>query len=88
MLLRTETSITCFLKKLTIITLTDTSIIYFLLNVVWLQLNVVWFRPPRTKTAVYGPSIRPPVHVDNGPKFGHRPSISWTESDNRPRLSF
>ena len=45
-------------------------------------------RPPWTKTAVCGPSICPSVHVDNGPKFVLRPSISWTNSDARPRLSF
>ena len=33
------------------------------------------------------PSIRPPVHVDNRPKFGHRPSIPWTDWDTGPRLS-
>ena len=31
---------------------------------------------------------RLPVHVDNGPKFGLRPTISWTNSDFGPRLSF
>ena len=45
-------------------------------------------RPPWTKTAVCGPSICPSVHVDNGPKFVLRPSISWTNSDAGPRLSF
>ena len=30
----------------------------------------------------------PAVHMDNGPKFKHRLSISWTESDAGPRLSF
>ena len=45
-------------------------------------------RPPWTKTAVYGPSTRPSVHVDNGPKFVLRPSISWTNLDAGPRLSF
>ena len=33
------------------------------------------------------PSIRSPVNVDNRPKFGHRPSIPWTDSDTPPRLS-
>ena len=33
------------------------------------------------------PSIRPPVHADNRPKFGHRPSIPWTDWDTGPRLS-
>ena len=45
-------------------------------------------RPPWTKTAVYGPSTRPSVLVDNGPKFVLRPSISWTSLDAGPRLSF
>ena len=35
-----------------------------------------------------GPSTRPFVHVDNGMKFGLRPTISWTNSDVGPRLSF
>ena len=30
----------------------------------------------------------PPVHVYNRPKFKLRPSISWTDSDAGPRLSF
>ena len=47
---------------------------------------VIRSRPLRTKTAVCGPSIRSPVHVDNGPKSGPRPSISWTDSDTGPRL--
>ena len=48
--------------------------------------NSVWNRPPRTKTAVCGPFIRPPVYVDNGPKFELRPFISWTDLDTGPRL--
>ena len=32
-------------------------------------------RPPRTKTTVCGPSTRLSVYVDNGRKFGLRPSI-------------
>ena len=33
-------------------------------------------------------STRPSVHVDSRPKFWPRPSISWTNSDDGPRLSF
>ena len=53
----------------------------------FIQLTV-GVRPPRTKTAVCGPSTRPFVHVDNGPKFRLGPSISLTNSDVGPRLSF
>ena len=45
-------------------------------------LSSVGTRPPQTKTTVCGPCICPPVHVDNGLKFGLRPSIRfgrWTK---------
>ena len=32
-------------------------------------IGLMWPRPLRTKTTVCGPSIRSPVHVDNGPIF-------------------
>ena len=37
---------------------------------------------------VSGRSICPHVQVDNRPKFKLRRSISWTDSDAGPRLSF
>ena len=50
--------------------------------------NLDQTRPPWTKTGVCGPSTCPLVHVDNGPEFVLRLSISWTNSDAGPTLSF
>ena len=59
-------------------------------------MTFVWYRP-RKKSSLMGSKLRWPtfqmlafmliVHVDNGPKFGLRPSISWTNSDVEQILS-